>query len=77
MKTEEILNRNLKEGGFKLDLISKPETLQSMEEYAEQQACEFLDSIREYENENKSLIAYDERTSKELYNQFLHREEQQ
>jgi len=34
-------------------------------------AVEFLDAIREYERESGNKICYDERTSDELYQQFL------
>ena len=34
-------------------------------------AIEFLESIRDYEREGRSLIGFDERTSEELYNIFI------
>lgn len=40
----------------------------SIDELVKEKSIEFLDSIRDYEHENKSLISNDERTSEELYN---------
>jgi hypothetical protein len=54
-------------------LLEKP-----MHDYAGQSdAIEFLESIRAYEHEAGIQICYDERTSEELYQSFLNREEKQ
>lgn len=34
-------------------------------------ACRFLDSIRNYERENGEWILFDERTSKELFKEYI------
>ena len=38
---------------------------------AKNHAIDFLESIRDYEREGRSLIGFDERTSEELYNIFI------
>ena len=34
-------------------------------------AIEFLDRLRDYERESHTLLGFDERTSEELFNQFI------
>lgn len=73
MTAEEILSKHSKEchetHGERLNYV-----LLAMHEHAEQQAVDFLESIRDYERECGDRICFDERTSVELYKQFLNRD---
>jgi len=77
MKTaEEILcNKwNCERENLQVDIILSANLtmiIESMEEYAKLVAIGFLDSIRDYEKENGQRICFDERTSKELFNEFI------
>ena len=44
---------------------------QAAQEEMKQHAIDFLDSIRDYEQQSKDLICDDERSSEELYNIFI------
>jgi len=89
MKTKEdiLVDNNYFTGAFQVTPDkTKKKILSAMEEYAQQQACEFIrwrednwiySAIDEAFSPKNYTIDYKEFSLEQLYNQFLHREEKQ